>query len=132
MKVLSLELPVMYGDHHVLEVRRLLLEMLGVEDVYASSGFHAAEINYDPEKISETAIITKLDEAGYIGELPIPVETGVAAYQGGRVDTSLFRRSTANKQTLDVMGFAQNVSSKGRSLWPCPGMEPLKPIIEEK
>ena len=130
MKIV-LELPVMYGDHHVLEVRRLLLEMPGVEDVYASSSFHAAEISYDPDKISEEAIIAKLDEVGYIGELPIPVEVGVAAYQDGKVDKSLFRYSTSNKQTLSVMGFAQNISPKERSLWPCPGMEPLKPINEE-
>ena len=130
MKIV-LELPVMYGDHHVLEVRRLLLEMPGVEDVYASSGFHAAEIDYDPDKTSEEAIIAKLDEVGYIGELPTPVEVGVAAYQDGKVDKSLFRYSTSNKQTLNVMGFTQKVSPKVRSLWPCPGMEPLKPINEE-
>ena len=131
MKVMTLELPFMYGDHHVLEVRRLLLEMPGVDDVYASSSFHAAEVSYDPDQIGEAEIIAKLDKVGYIGELPTPAETGIAAYQDGRVDTSLFRHSTTNKQTLNVMGFAQNVSHKGRSLWPCPGMEPLKPIIEE-
>jgi len=131
MEVLSLELPAMYGDHHVVEVRRLLFEIPGIEDVYASSGFHAAEISYDPDKTSEKEIIAKLDEVGYIGELPIPVETGVAAYQKGKVDTSLFRYSTANKQTLDVMGFAQKVSHQGRALWPCPGMEPLKATNED-
>ena len=131
MKVLTLELPVMYGDHHVLEVRRLLLEMPGVEDVYASSSFHAAEVSYDPDQISEAKIIAKLDKVGYIGELPIPVETGIAAYQDGKVDTSLFRRSTAHKQTLDVMGFAQKISRQGRDLWPCPGMEPLKATKED-
>jgi len=30
MEVLSLELPAMYGDHHVVEVRRLLFELPGV------------------------------------------------------------------------------------------------------
>ena len=39
MKTLSLELPAMYGDHHVIEVRRILLEIDGVKDVYASSSF---------------------------------------------------------------------------------------------
>ena len=131
MKVLTIELPVMYGDHHVLEVRRLLLEMSGVEDVYASSSFHAAEISYDPEKTSEEEIIAKLDQVGYIGELPIPSETGVASYQNGKADTSLFRHSTSSAQTLYVMGFAQNISPKKRSLWPCPGMEPLKSTLEE-
>ena len=35
MEVLTLELPAMYGDHHVVEVRRILLEIPGVDNVYA-------------------------------------------------------------------------------------------------
>ncbi len=126
-----LELPAMYADHHVLEVRRILLGLDGVKEVYASSGFQVVEVDYNSKEIKKEEIVAKLDEIGYIGELPLPVETGIAAYQDGRVDTSLFRHSTASKQTLDVMGFAQSVGHKGRALWPCPGMEPLKPINEE-
>ena len=37
----------MYGDHHVVEVRRLLLEMPGVTDVYASSSFQVVEVAFD-------------------------------------------------------------------------------------
>jgi len=38
-----LELPAMYGDHHVTEVRHILLGLDGVKDVYASSGFRVVE-----------------------------------------------------------------------------------------
>ena len=45
MEVFTIELPAMYGDHHVVEVRRILLDITGVEAVYASRGFRAAEIS---------------------------------------------------------------------------------------
>ncbi len=45
MKTISFDLPSLFGDHHVVEVRRLLLEIAGVEDVYASSAFQVVEIS---------------------------------------------------------------------------------------
>jgi len=130
MEVLSLELPAMYGDHHVIEVRRLLFEMSGVEDVYASSGFRAAEITYDPGKVDEEAIKAKLDEAGYIGELLIPEETGIAVSDGNEQDT-FYRHTEAYEQTGRVVSFAQNIGYEGRPLWPCPDMSPFISIDEE-
>ena len=124
MEVLSLELPAMYGDHHVIEVRRLLLETDGIEDVYASSGFRMAEITYDPEKVSQEDIKTKLGEVGYIGELPIPRETGIALNQGNGQKT-FYRHTEAYEKTSKVVGFTQQVESERRALWPCPGMNPI-------
>jgi len=37
MKTKVIELPALFGDHHVTEVRRILNEIQGVKDVYASS-----------------------------------------------------------------------------------------------
>jgi len=121
METLTFELPTMYGDHHVVEVRRLLLEMPGVEDVYASSGFQIVDVMYDPEKVTAEAVHARLNEAGYEGELPTPVEAGVATYLEKR-DRSFFRHTTVNENVRQVVSFAQNVSYTGRPLWPCPGM----------
>ena len=132
MEVVTIELPAMYGDHHVQDVRRILLDLPGVEEVYASSGFRAAEISYNPDKISLDEIKSKLDKAGYIGELPIPVESGVAAYDGGGGGTkAFFRHTEAFEQTNRVVSFGQSVNYEGRALWPCPGMEPLTSIDED-
>jgi copper chaperone CopZ len=131
MEVLTLELPAMYGDHHVIEVRRLLLDMPGVQEVYASSGFRVAEISFNPDKISAEDIKGKLDKAGYLGELPLPVETGVAAYQKGELAEPFFRHTEAFEKTSQVVGFSQTVSYEGRPLWPCPGMEPLRGMDED-
>ena len=130
MKEISLDLPTMYGDHHVTEVRRLLLEMPGVEDVYASSGFRIAEIEYDETTIDPESIQTKLEGAGYLGELPIPVERG-ALEERKNGDKPFFRHSAAYEQTGNSLSFAQQVPFAGRPLWPCPGMGPLATGDEE-
>ena len=130
MKVISLDLPTMFGDHHVTEVRRLLLEMPGVEDVYASSGFRIVEIQYDETTIDPEAMQAKLEEAGYLGELPIPVERG-ALEERKNGDKPFFRHTAAYEQTGSTVGFAQKVPFAGRSLWPCPGMGPINKPEEE-
>jgi copper chaperone CopZ len=121
----------MYGDHHVMEVRRLLLEMPGIEDVYASSGFRAAEITYDPDKVSAEDIRDKLDKAGYIGELPIPEEVPAQSASTGNGKKGFYRHTAAFEATNRVVGFGQTVNYEGRALWPCPGMTPFTGMDEE-
>ena len=131
MKVLSIELPAMYGDHHVVEVRRLLFEIPGVEDVYASSAFRVAEITYDPEKVDEAALKTKLDEAGYLGDLPVPEEVPAESASTGNGRKGFFRHTSIYETTSHVVGFGQKVNYEGRPLWPCPGVLPLTGMDEE-
>ena len=129
MKRFTLELPTLYGDHHVIEVRRLLLELSGVENVYASSAFHVVEVDYDPDKISEADIQVKLEEAGYLGELSFPVESGAAAYQQANGGT-YFRHTAVYENTRQVVSFVQTVQYTGRPLWPCPGIGVVKKVEE--
>jgi copper chaperone CopZ len=131
VKKLEIELPSMYADHHVLDVRRILLVIPGVEDVNASSSFGIVRINYDPEKVNDLQIRMKLDEAGYLGEWTLPTETGEAAYQKVR-EKAFFRHTQVFETSRQVVSFSQNVSSTGRPLWPCPGMGPLKDKFEEE
>jgi copper chaperone CopZ len=126
MKTLSLDLPAMYGDHHVIDVRRLLFEMPGIEEVYASSSFRVLEVAFDDKKVTEEQIKTSLEDAGYLGELPIQTEINIAASEPS--DSPRFFRHTAlYEDTLKTMSFAQKVGYQGRPLWPCPGMGPLEP-----
>ncbi|NUQ38781.1 MAG: heavy-metal-associated domain-containing protein [Caldilineales bacterium] len=129
MHTLSFTLPAMYGDHHVTEVRRILLALPGVSDVYASSSFQMAEITYDPAKVSQPALEEALARAGYLGDLALPVESGraVSDSNGGKI---YYRHTAAFAQTPHTVGFTQQVSSPGRALWPCPGMGPI-PMIED-
>ena len=130
MPSVTFELPSMYGDHHVTAVRHLLLALPGVKIVYASSSFRLVEVQYDEAQLTPAQIETALQEAGYLGELPVPTETGVAASQNG--DQTYFRHTAAFEQTGKSVGFTQQVSYDGRPLWPCPGMGVISNIEEEE
>ena len=125
METKSFEVPALYGDHHVTEVRRILLELEGVQDVYASSAFQVVEVTYDESKINDLQIALKLDEAGYLGEWTIPIEMGTAAQQPEKHKT-LSRHTATYETTKQTVSFAQKVNYQGRPLWPCPGMGTVK------
>lgn len=125
------ETPALYGDHHVTEVRRILLEIPGVQDVYASSAFQVVEVTYDESKTNDLEIAIKLDAAGYLGEWTMPVEAGATTYHAAEGLKPFFRHTAAYEQTRLVVSFAQNVSYLGRPLWPCPGMGVISKPMEE-
>lgn len=125
MRTITVALPAMYGDHHVIAVRRLLHELPGVAEVYASSSFHVVEVSYDEQLIGEEEIQAALDAAGYGGELPVPVERGA-----GRSD-GRFRHTAAFAEVGRTVTFTQNVAPVQRALWPCPGVGPVTAIKEE-
>ena len=131
MQKVNYDIPALYGDHHVIEIRRILLELPGVVDVYASSAFQVVEVTYDPEKINDLQIAMKLDEAGYLGEWTVPIEAGATAYHAAAGLKPYFRHTAAYEQTHLVVSFAQNVSYLGRPLWPCPGMGVISKPMEE-
>ncbi len=126
MNVLTLETPIMYGDHHVPAVRRLLLALAGVSEVYASSAFQMVEVHYDPTAIAPEAIEAALQSAGYLEPLPVPAEVGATA--NGDTGRQTFFRHTATLPTVSrVVSFAQKVPYTGRPLWPCPGLTAAEP-----
>jgi excisionase family DNA binding protein len=128
MKKAVIPTPAMYADHHVIEVRRILLQLPGVEDVNASSCFHLVEVTYDPTRLAEEDLKAKLAETGYLGDTTLPTESGLAITQEDkRNGQGFFRHTTAHEQTKQVISFAQEVSSAGRPLWPCPGLGVIKP-----
>jgi len=129
MKTATFEVPTMYGDHHVIEVRRIMLEIPGVKDVYASSCFGVVEVTIDEKLVNESDIVKKLEEAGYLGEWTLPVELGVPAPQDERAG-SFFRHTAVYETTRQTISFAQKVMNDGRPLWPCPGMGLIQRVEE--
>ncbi len=124
MRTISFEAPALYGDHHVSEVRRILLEIAGVSEVYASSAFQTIEVTFDPEKTQAELIETRLQEAGYLGEIPMLLETGIAVER--REGDGVFRHTAVYETVKSTVSFAQRVEYSGRPLWPCPGLGPVK------
>lgn len=137
MKKLNLDLPAMYGDHHVTEVRRLVSELPGIGEVYASSSFRVLEVSYDPDQVSPDDITRKLDEAHYLGDLMVPIEIDTPAVRktngngNGGGNGHRFRHTIAYAQTGSRVSFKQSTPSGGRPLWPCPGLGSL-PIQDEE
>lgn len=125
MKTKAFDAPALYGDHHVIEVRRILMELPGVEEVYASSAFRVIEVSFDPAKITAEQIAARLQETGYLDEIPMLAETGVAAY-GRDGQDSHFRYTAIYETVKKNISFAQQVPYQGRPLWPCPGFGMLK------
>ena len=121
MANMTVELPMMYGDHHVMEVRKLLLALAGVENVYASSCFHVVEIDYDSAAANEDIIKDVLAKSGYLGELPLPVESGAAADERNG-DPVYFRHTAVIEQAGPTVSFNQKLPYRGRPLWPCPSV----------
>ena len=125
MQTKSFEMPALFGDHHVTEVRRILLNLTGVKDVYASSAFHIVEVTYDEKSINDLEIALKLDEAGYLGEWTVPAEAGSTSLSA-EDQTQYFRSTVVHETIKKTVTFAQRVGYRGRPLWHCPGIGTIK------
>ncbi len=132
VKKTTINVPAMYGDHHVQEVKQILTQLPGVESVYASSCFRVVEVDFDPAVVNAETINTKLDEAGYLEELLIPEETPAAPARVDKTETSYFRHTNAYEQTNQVVSFEQEIKFTGHPLWPCPGMGVVRNIELEE
>jgi copper chaperone CopZ len=125
MQKSTFDTPALYGDHHVTEVRRMLFELPGVKEVYASSGFRVVQVEFDENQITNNNLREKLEEAGYLGEIPMMTESSVAI-EGD----SVFRHTAVYETIKKTVSFAQKVPYSGRPLWNCPGMGVIKNMDE--
>ena len=78
MKKIVLEIPLMFGDHHVLAVRSALTSLKGIDELYVSSAWKQLMISFDSKKTKQADIEQALADAGFPvgdGEPPILVET---------------------------------------------------------
>jgi copper chaperone CopZ len=125
MQKSTFDTPALYGDHHVTEVRRMLLALPGVKDVYASSAFQLVQVEFDEAQVTHDVLLRTLDEAGYLGQIQVLAETGVAA-EGD----SVFRHTATYATVKKTVSFAQKVPYSGRPLWNCPGMGVIKGMDE--
>ena len=124
METKAFEAPALYGDHHVSEVQSILKELPGIEDVYASSAFQTIEVTFDEKKISADKIAARLEEAGYLGEMPLLAEMGVAVEK--KEGDGVFRHTATYETVKKTVSFAQSVQFQSRPLWPCPGLGAVK------
>lgn len=131
MKTVTFDTPALYGDHHVKEVRRILFEIPGVSEVYASSAFRIVEITFDEEKVTEAELARKLEELGYLEDLALPEERGMASSLASDRSMAYFRHTEVYETSRQVVSFAQRVNYSGRPLWHCPGFGVIKNKMED-
>jgi copper chaperone CopZ len=77
MEKITLNVPSLYADHHVMTVREVLQQLEGIEEIYASSAWKQISLAFDPDKVDPAAIEKTLNEAGYPvegEEMPILIE----------------------------------------------------------
>jgi copper chaperone CopZ len=120
MDKLVLDLPFLFADHHVTEVRRILLAISGVVNVYASSAYHLVEVTFDNKQVEPEAIKAALDKAGYLRGLLLPAEA-TSVNSNGHV-----RRTTDFDPTTRSLNFSRPAISEDQAAWPCPGLGLIK------
>ena len=104
MKRVTLSLPSMYADHHVLRVRQLLSEIEGVESIAASAGAKVVTVEFD-DALSADDIGARLAEAGYApNQEPPMVEVPLAIKDGSSWYTIVDRTTVTNMKDLAAAG----------------------------
>ncbi|MGD1995880.1 MAG: heavy-metal-associated domain-containing protein [Anaerolineae bacterium] len=106
MEKVTLEVPRLWADHHVLNVREVLLNLEGIEDVYASSAWKQVLVSYDGDKTDQTAIEEALAEAGYPvgeGEVSVLVQP-TDKRRDPKWEVLGFRTTVTNRVDLEMSG----------------------------
>ncbi len=105
MEKTIIDVPKMYADHHVEVVRDALLQIDGIEEVYASSSFRRVAVAYNPARLDAGSIEKALAEAGYtpgenwqLAEVPEGKEDNSPWYQ------SIQRVTTTCAADLEMSG----------------------------
>lgn len=82
MEDLTLAVPGLWADHHVLAVLDLLREDQGIGDVTASALDGSVRLTFDPGVTDASRIAARLEDAGYAVGATLPAEAPPPDPQG--------------------------------------------------
>jgi len=95
----------MFADHHVEAVRGALLQLAGVEDVFASSAAKRVIVTYDAKRVKPAAIEETLHSAGFApGEEPPLPKVAEGKDDDSAWFTSIQRITRTNMKDLEMSG----------------------------
>jgi copper chaperone CopZ len=102
----TLDVPTLWADHHVLKVRDALVNLDGVNDVYASAAWKQVLVNYNNKKVKKADLEKALADAGYpVGKGEVPVLTQPTEVRRDPQWEVLGARMTATNQAdLEMSG----------------------------
>jgi hypothetical protein len=115
MEKITLGIPAMYGDHHVMAVRTIFASLSGASVVYASAAFQQIAIAWEPSQISRQQIEDALTAQGYVPGQPVSVPQLPAAHHMEYV--------TAFGAAQDTVRFSVGAAPADGHPTPCPGFE---------
>ena len=72
MNRILLNIPRLYGDHHVAPIQQALANRPGIVDVLASPAHRQIRVDFAPEEVSHEQILAWLTAAGYPPLEPLP------------------------------------------------------------
>ena len=105
MQQTVIKVPAMWADHHVLIVRKALLELAGVNEVQASSARRSVLVDFDEKATSAEAIQKTLTAAGYpADEAPSPGDFPKRHEDGSAWNTVLDRKTTTEQADREMAG----------------------------
>jgi copper chaperone CopZ len=105
MKQSVINLPSMWADHHVLLVRKALLDLEGVEEVQASSARRSVLVKFDEKATSPETIEKALTTAGYApDEAPQAREFPKRHEDGSAWYTVLDRKTVTDRKDREMAG----------------------------
>jgi copper chaperone CopZ len=65
MEKVTINVPSLWADHHVLAIRQALLQVKGVANVSASALYRDVVVEYDPAAATPEALAGAVTQAGY-------------------------------------------------------------------
>ena len=104
MEQVTLTIPALWADHHVITVKRLLSPISGVENVFASSAFKQVMVEFDAGKTSQAALVKALTDAGYAPGEETVLEQSPYATPDPAWDKLGQRTTTTNSVDLQLSG----------------------------
>jgi copper chaperone CopZ len=106
MAKVTLDVPALWADHHVLAVRDALVALDGVKQVYASAAWKQVLVEYDGKKTKPEAIEKALAEAGYPvgGDAPAMLVEPTERLRDPQWAVLGFRTVETNRKDLDMSG----------------------------
>lgn len=106
MAKVTIDVPTLWADHHVLKVRDALVNLEGVKDVYASSAWKQVLVAYEDGEIDDATIEEALAEAGYPageGETPVLVQPA-DKHRDPQWEKLGFRTTETSRVDLEMAG----------------------------
>ena len=105
MEKVTLSIPTLWADHHVLAVRQVLGQVTGVTGVTASALYRDVQIQYDPAAVTPEALAGALSKAGY----QVAVDQPLPAHSLGIDDSSAWfqfqeRITITDNRDLEMSG----------------------------